>query len=250
MDLAGIGAVGSAGAQLAGGILGAVSSALNRNQNEELWQKNYAMQKEFAQNSIQWRVQDALKAGINPLAALGGQGSYASPTTYVDNDDTFSELGRGISRAGDALGDGLARVQALQMEADTNSKIAKSNTDQLEYIKKLVEVGNMTEGQLGSNFSADAPMKIALFNNRNGVFAPDQNMGFDDYFSSWTTRMMFNAQFGDSMKAHAKKLGYTLKLNPLTQFYSVMPARYKDEKKGYNPKVPTDIFGNPMDISD
>lgn len=37
------------------------------------------IQREFAQNGVQWRVNDARAAGIHPLAALGMQGASSSP---------------------------------------------------------------------------------------------------------------------------------------------------------------------------
>ena len=40
---------------------------------------NYAHQKEFAQNGIRWKVEDAKAAGIHPLFALGAQGATFSP---------------------------------------------------------------------------------------------------------------------------------------------------------------------------
>lgn len=44
-----------------------------------LWEKNKNLQKEFAQNGIQWKVDDAKRSGIHPLAALGAQTSQFSP---------------------------------------------------------------------------------------------------------------------------------------------------------------------------
>lgn len=44
------------------------------------------LQREFAQSGVQWRVQDAIKAGIHPLAALGFQGPQASPVIVGDSD--------------------------------------------------------------------------------------------------------------------------------------------------------------------
>lgn len=44
-------------------------------------EENIAMQKEFAQNGIQWKVADAAKAGISPLAALGAVDPGFSPST-------------------------------------------------------------------------------------------------------------------------------------------------------------------------
>lgn len=44
-------------------------------------EKDRALQKEFAQNGVQWRVNDAKAAGLHPLAALGMQGASSSPIT-------------------------------------------------------------------------------------------------------------------------------------------------------------------------
>jgi hypothetical protein len=42
--------------------------------------QNYAAQKEFAQNGLQWKAADARAAGMHPLAALGSSGSAFSPS--------------------------------------------------------------------------------------------------------------------------------------------------------------------------
>lgn len=59
---------------------------------------NYQMQKEFAQNGIRWRVEDAKAAGLHPLAALSMSGSGASPSFAVGNGD-FSAVSRGVPRS-------------------------------------------------------------------------------------------------------------------------------------------------------
>lgn len=47
--------------------------------------KNIALQKEFARSGIQWKVRDAIKAGIHPLAALGAQTiSFAPQAVGLD----------------------------------------------------------------------------------------------------------------------------------------------------------------------
>ena len=50
----GAGAIGAAGSLLGSTI----NSVLGNKSAKEDWQRNYDAQKEFAQNSIQWRVQD------------------------------------------------------------------------------------------------------------------------------------------------------------------------------------------------
>lgn len=48
-------------------------------------EKDRALQKEFAQNGVQWRVQDATAAGLHPLAALGAQLASSSPISISGN---------------------------------------------------------------------------------------------------------------------------------------------------------------------
>lgn len=123
----------------------------NWDQAQDLFQKNMAMQQEFAQNGLAWKVQDARNAGIHPLYALGspgvsaapiqisGSGSPASggfsPTGYspvsagapgvpsFDNPGrAFADMGQDISRAVRATMNREQRVQhtktALELERD------------------------------------------------------------------------------------------------------------------------------------
>lgn len=71
--------------------------------NRDINAQNVALQKEFAQNSIRWRVEDAKAAGIHPLAALGASGAQFSPNSIpVGVEDPGDPIGRGLDllRAG------------------------------------------------------------------------------------------------------------------------------------------------------
>lgn len=70
--------------------------------------KNAELQKEFAKSGLQWRVEDARKAGISPLAALGFQGPMAQPVFTAGEGpqgpdtstaEALSGFGQNISRA-------------------------------------------------------------------------------------------------------------------------------------------------------
>lgn len=99
----------AAGASIAGGAIASRSTANAAEQNT-------AMQKEFAQNGIQWKVEDAKKAGIHPLAALGAQTISYSPS-YV-GDSSFgtgiANAGQDISRAIDATRTSGARAAGFE----------------------------------------------------------------------------------------------------------------------------------------
>lgn len=62
------------------------------------------LQKEFAQHGIQWRVADAVAAGLHPLAALGAAGAAYSPQPIkldpaVDPGGWRSRMGQNLSRS-------------------------------------------------------------------------------------------------------------------------------------------------------
>lgn len=77
---------------IAGGIMASRSAESAANKNADL-------QREFAKNSIRWRVADAKAAGIHPLAALGSQGISASPVYVGSGDAGLSAAGQDIGRA-------------------------------------------------------------------------------------------------------------------------------------------------------
>lgn len=115
-----IGALISAGASLAGGLLGqsntADANAAARRQaaqiakdQRKMAQKNIRLQKDFAQQGIRWKVEDAERAGIHPLYALGAQTTSFNPVTvgsasYSPQADTsmpnaLANIGQDLSRA-------------------------------------------------------------------------------------------------------------------------------------------------------
>lgn len=91
---AGISAAGS----LLGGFLNSNSAA---DAAEKAGERNAALQREFAQNSLQWKAEDARKAGIHPIYAMGAPTYQATPS-YIAADT--SAFGAGIANAGQDIG--------------------------------------------------------------------------------------------------------------------------------------------------
>lgn len=100
------------GASLLGGLFGGRSQS-------RADQSNAALQREFAQKSIQWRVDDAKAAGIHPLAALGASTTSAAPS-YVG-----ANPASGLSRAGSRVGQAIAG----QGQNTANIENTKASTD-------------------------------------------------------------------------------------------------------------------------
>lgn len=93
-----------------GGIIGGL---FGRKSQKDANAENVAYQREFAQHGISWRVEDAKRAGLHPLFALGGSGASFTPSAQPVMD------GQSISRAAQAVGDfvGQREVMAAQVEA-------------------------------------------------------------------------------------------------------------------------------------
>lgn len=85
--------------------------------------KNIKLQREFAQNAIQWKVQDAEKAGVHPLYALGAQTHSFAPVGVGDVGSAISSAGQDLGRAVGAVtpeaqkrGAYSIKIQDLQLQ--------------------------------------------------------------------------------------------------------------------------------------
>jgi len=113
-------------------------------------EREYSRQKEFAQNSIQWRVNDAKSAGLHPAYALGAAGSSYSPQSYSSGNsspsdyDLAGQMGQNISRAISVTRTGEEReMQAL------NLSIAKAELGSRE-LDNLLKAEQLRQLQLPS----------------------------------------------------------------------------------------------------
>lgn len=102
-----------AGGEILGGIFGGSGEA-------KAAKAELAFARELNQNRVQWTVEDAKKAGIHPLAALGASslGGFAMPQ-FVSGPGLGDSIGAGLS----AIGRGVSSVyeqdeDALEREQD------------------------------------------------------------------------------------------------------------------------------------
>lgn len=109
LESIGIPNVFNAGAQILGGVMSDRSTVRQNAQN-------VAYQKEFAQKGVQWKVEDAKKAGLHPLYALGATTTSFSPVPVT----------------GSATGDAIARGASNIAKSMSQSKMNKLQTDLVE----------------------------------------------------------------------------------------------------------------------
>lgn len=128
--------LGSALVGATGSLLGgAVSTNSAKKQAQQSFQQNYNAQKEFAQNSIQWRVQDAKKAGINPYAVVGGQ-----TVGYTPQDSSYQDsFGQGISHGMNRIADAMGQLNLANVKAEVKGKELDNQKKALELANKAIK---------------------------------------------------------------------------------------------------------------
>ena len=118
--------------------------------------RNIAFQREFAQSGLQWKMEDAKKAGIHPLAAIGAPTS--SPTTAIQPES----MGKSLSRAGEKLVQHKANELALEEARIRNKKIQK----EMDYIDEQIKSSqHARQNQGGAGYTANdqtAPGNVAF----------------------------------------------------------------------------------------
>lgn len=95
---------GGVGGSLLGADAQRKSDTKAREQQQRQFDENIRQQREFAQMGVQWRVQDAVSAGLHPLAGLGMSGSSFTPgqtpdTRSFSEYDHYRNIGQDLGRA-------------------------------------------------------------------------------------------------------------------------------------------------------
>ena len=120
MDPVITGSLITAGAGLAGGMLGRSDNLQALHQQLAMHKADQELQHAFATQGVRWRVADAQAAGVHPLFALGAQLPSGSPsgTGVVAMGESRSErLGRSLAEAGQHVGRAVAAQETADQRA-------------------------------------------------------------------------------------------------------------------------------------
>lgn len=231
--------LGGAGIQAGAGLIGSAINGIMAGQSfdfqREMWDRNYNAQKEFAQNSMQWRVADARAAGLHPLAALGQMGSSYTPTSVYDNG---ADVGSAIANAGGAIGQAMGQIGLLNAEAELEGK-------RLENASKLMELQNKSnERNFGQLSNALAEIKKAdvqlaqdqapytqVWNGRQGLSKDMMDAASESLLGLGAIPDLLSA-IGDRYKPQYKMM------------YNAIDSRYPELKGMYDVKHRRDWLGN------
>jgi len=107
-------------AALAPAVGSALGGYFNSRASEENAERNIAMQREFAQQGIRWKVADAKAAGIHPLAALGAQTHSFAPVSVGG-----SSMGNALASMGQGVGRAISATQTQDERTATTNTMAQ-----------------------------------------------------------------------------------------------------------------------------
>lgn len=127
--------IGAAGSLL-GGLLGKEANedaqAAQIAANNAMFEKNAALQKEFAQTGIQWKVQDAEKAGVHPLYAMGAQTHSFAPVAVGSSFSPDTSMASAVSSAGQEIGRAVSASSSVDAKYNAAVKALTLQRGELE----------------------------------------------------------------------------------------------------------------------
>lgn len=157
----------SAGGSLVGGLLGSSSSSKEASKNRKEARRQFNIQQDNFMNQTQYRVQDALKAGINPLAALGVSSNVSPTFSAGGGSDAGYQKGNAISRAAEHLSNIFNRQEKESRDLDLEAKRIRNRIAK-EELNHLLQPGLVSNGSVDDSPSNpknpdwQIPMKMSL----------------------------------------------------------------------------------------
>lgn len=134
------GAIAGAAGNILGGLFG-------KSATEKANEANIALQKQFAKEGIQWKVEDAKKAGVHPLYALGATTHSFAPSVVGDTSlaTGLSNAGQDISRALDATAPASRKISAY------NATVEGLNVERMSLENELLRSQIFRSRQAGGS---------------------------------------------------------------------------------------------------
>lgn len=157
-------------------VIGAQEKRKDRKQADQIHGQQMAKQEEFAKNGIRWKVEDARRAGIHPLAALGASGASYSPVGYdsggpdTSKSDFAASMGQNITRAISSTRTGeekeMASLQLANARANLDGQVI-DNQIRLSQLRQMNNTGspnfpgsdNFVPGQGNSGLVKEKPLE-------------------------------------------------------------------------------------------
>lgn len=191
------------GGKLLGGLFGKSAQDEANAANERMANQNIALQREFAQNGIQWKVADAKAAGISPLYALGAGTTSFSPVSIG------AQPADALANSMSGMGQDLGRAIASSASSDTRDKMFSASMQKLQLegaqldndIKRATiasSVQRLKSAQIGPGVPSggDVPIPTSNPSKINRLYVGGGNIAVDPATSSAKD---FEDRYGDDI---------------------------------------------------
>lgn len=199
---------------LASGVMNLFGGQSAQDAQKDINNQNIAMQKEFAQNGIQWKVADARAAGINPLAALGAS------TTSFSNLVGSDAAGTGIQKAGQDIGRAIAAAGSFDDKYDEAVKKITIQKGELENQLLASQIAKTNSPSVGP--SIPTATQRWLVDGQGSVPLPTEN---------------------PLVKSQPMKQTASDPSNPVVEPGAVNDIGFSRTKDGYAPVPSSDVMG-------
>lgn len=213
-----IGDLISAGAILLGGHLSRQSQEGINQQVLVDKERDRALQREFAQSGIQWKVEDAKKAGIHPIFALGGSNATYTPSAISLGADTST--GSAVAKVGQDVGRAI--------------NATRTEPDRIDAYTQAVQKLTLEKGALENQLLGSQIRKL----NQAGT-PPPMSGAVDPYLISGQTQSGVKAESfikDDPLKRVPGATG-----QPQSEPGAVTDVGYARTKDGYAPVPSKDV---------
>lgn len=201
---------------LFGGLGSMFGAGINSATQMKINQENIKMQKEFAQNGIQWKVQDAEKAGIHPAIALGANTYQATPSSVAP------DVGSGVSGAFKHFG---SAIDSFVEDKEEERNLQLENM-KLQNEKEKLEIEKMRNANNPNHFSGLNPKAYTpapyttTYETAGGKMVIALNKDLMDYASENKFQdVNMNALIVKEMEEHAHNLNAKSLANGSNKFY-------------------------------
>lgn len=116
----------SAGANIIGGLFNSASADKARDQAERHAQQQAANQREFAQQGLTWKIDDAIRNAekVHPIYSLGSAGASYSPVSASFTAD--NSMGNAVASAGQDIGRAVSATATKDQRADAFTKASQA----------------------------------------------------------------------------------------------------------------------------
>lgn len=155
---------GSSSSGIVGPILSFVGGGIQAAENRAAEARQRDAQRDFAHHGIQWRVNDAVRAGLHPLYALGANVPTYSPVSTMGGGigEGIREMGQDLSRSARAtMTPQQQAMHELQLE-EVASRIRLTDAQTNALYSSSARLGQQAGPGIPSQLPTDSPVGTNL----------------------------------------------------------------------------------------